>query len=404
MQKGFLNSKKARKALAKAGSSTEVTGSSTSALANEAALPDEVIETNEVIKRAGIITTIPPKGPQTCQMITIPAVKDFILKHLSVLASSRTVSTVKYAVQDTADMGKGLFATSAISFAETFLLEKPLIVFPKNMGPAFSISRPGHAASSDIWTTVCLDESEKMLERVVERMSKEDREEFEALCDDSMADPGKRPLLSRMLCNTLNLDIIEPRGVSFGEGYVGVPRIGARMNHSCSGANVVFDFDPETFTLSYTATRDIKAGDELFLSYVDATATVAQRREGMLAQRFTCVCSACTNATPKTDKLRLEFRARTDLLARVCMEPGPQPPIQTQAWLATTLRMKAEMEKEGLDNEPHFLQVWYALQIMYGRLRDVEKEEMCRRKVEGFLRFPGAIKERKRGPPGSRRM
>lgn len=163
------------------------------------------------------------------------------------------------------------------------------------------------------------------------------------------------------------------------------------------------DFDPETFTFSYTASRDIKAGQQIMRYHVTRTLPVAQRREALIAQQIICTCSACTNATPKTDKLRLEYQARVNILTKACQTSGPLPTAQAQAWLATTLRMKDEMEKEVLDNDPSFMQVWYSLQILYGRLRDEEKEDMCRRRLEGYMKFPGAIRERKKGHPGSRR-
>ncbi|KAF6762571.1 hypothetical protein DFP72DRAFT_876255 [Ephemerocybe angulata] len=406
MKKGFLNSKKARDALDHVPASPSTGSTSTFSTVGDdseaPALQDLVIETDESIKQSAIITTIPPRGSQTCQMVTIPAMKDFLLRRLR--SSDPKISKVKYAVQDTPDMGKGLFATADIAFGETFLVEKPFIVFPKNIGPAFKVSREGIDATSEAWTTVYLKAGEKVLERVLDRLGEEDRDAFNALCDHSIANPKERPILSRMACNAFNLDLQEPPGVqTWGGEYVGVPRIGARINHSCSGANIVEDFDPETFTFSYAASRDIKAGQQIMRYYVTRTLPVAQRRAALSAQQIICTCSACTNATPKTDKLRLEYQARVNILTKACQTSGPLPTAQAQAWLATTLRMKDEMEKEGLDNDPSFMQVWYSLQILYGRLRDEEKEDMCRRRLEGYMEFPGAIRERKKGHPGSRR-
>ncbi|KAF5331659.1 hypothetical protein D9611_007632 [Ephemerocybe angulata] len=202
-----------------------------------------------------------------------------------------------------------------------------------------------------------------------------------------MDDAVKRPWISRLVSNAMNLQMDEPGGLNFGKGYLGIPRVGARINHSCT-ANAVFHFDPDTFNLSYTAMRDIKAGDQIYLSYVPATATRTHRRQGFGRYKFVCRCSACTDATQETDKLRLDFGLLIDSL------PGHSAKLlsmaQAKASLPTIIQLKEALEKEGLDNEPRFMQVWFTLEMLYTNIQDVENAELCSKRGQAYLTFPAA--------------
>ncbi|KAF6762569.1 hypothetical protein DFP72DRAFT_1060822 [Ephemerocybe angulata] len=348
-------------------------------------IPNSFLEANAVLKQSAIIATIPSKGSQSCQMVTTPRTKAFILQQPNISLPTPTTIPIKYAVRVTAGMGKGLFATVDIPFAETFLVEKPLVVLPKNIGEAFMIPRSGLTPAA--WHEACMDEGEKILQRALDRMTEEDRKTFEALCDISMEDAAKRPLISRLVSNAMNLQMDDPSGLNFGNGYVGIPRAGARINHSCT-ANAVFHFDPETFNISYTAMRDIKAGHQIFLSYVGGGGTCTRRKQAMTRYNFVCSCSACTDATQETDKLRLEFRPRIESLA------GPSAKVQSvaqaKALLGSTIQLKKALEKEGLDNEPHFMNVWFALQALYMKTGDVGNAELCGKRAAAYLTFPAA--------------
>ena len=50
--------------------------------------------------------------------------------------------------------------------------------------------------------------------------------------------------------------------------------------------------------------RDIKAGEEIFVSYINEYASVSERREQLESRGFTCACTACSRATPDSDKFR----------------------------------------------------------------------------------------------------
>lgn len=72
---------------------------------------------------------------------------------------------------------------------------------------------------------------------------------------------------------------------------------------SCS-PNTDFEFSLGSFSLQFHALRDIKVGEEIFVSYIDVEVPAAERRERLAPYGFTCVCTACSHATPESDKFR----------------------------------------------------------------------------------------------------
>ncbi|RXW25166.1 hypothetical protein EST38_g648 [Candolleomyces aberdarensis] len=363
MKRGFLKTPKANRPLPSDGLVTakspletkQSQGNDRPVLGHTANAQDHTVLVTDVLKTPAIITAIPStpsSGIQTSQVVTVAPTKELILQNRSLARQIPTPSPVRYAIRETEDMGRGLFATRDVALGENVLVERPLVVLPKNIGSAFKVPRSGQ--NPDQWHEVCMDEAEKLLGLARDRMNEEDRKLFESLCNISAEDPQRRPLVSILVSSAMNLHIRDaPMAQNFGNGYVGIPRLGSRINHSCI-ANAVFNFDPDTFLVSYTATRDIKAGEQVFLAYFPATATLAQRRQGMGRYRFVCKCSACTNATEETDKFRAEAYSHIDNLVRRAMVPSQGPGPSARDLLAQALKLKDQLEREGLDVEPKF--------------------------------------------------
>jgi hypothetical protein len=72
---------------------------------------------------------------------------------------------------------------------------------------------------------------------------------------------------------------------------------------SCS-PNASFEFSLSSFSMQFHAMRDIKAGEEIFYSYTNIYLPAAQRRKQLEPYGFTCACTACSHATPESDKFR----------------------------------------------------------------------------------------------------
>ena len=96
--------------------------------------------------------------------------------------------------------------------------------------------------------------------------------------------------------------------------------------------------------MQFYAVRDIKAGDQLFFSYCLSHDNVAERQATLAPYGFVCKCTACTNATPETDKLRKTFEAKIlDFKRKVATSQV------NETLLKDALRLEKQMVKEGLD-------------------------------------------------------
>lgn len=130
-------------------------------------------------------------------------------------------------------MGLGLFATADISFGERILEERPYVVLPKNIGQAFNVPRTGSTPDADReWHELCMDEAEKLLALAVRRNGQDEADQLRSRCNISSEDPKKRPLTSILVACGMNLEFKDASGVqNFGNGYIGIPRLGSRINH-----------------------------------------------------------------------------------------------------------------------------------------------------------------------------
>jgi len=79
-----------------------------------------------------------------------------------------------------------------------------------------------------------------------------------------------------------------------GRDAGGIFMTAARMNHSCI-ANVSHTFNEALGTLTVHAARDIKAGEEFEISYIDGACRTREQRQIELKENygFVCACPAC---------------------------------------------------------------------------------------------------------------
>lgn len=87
-----------------------------------------------------------------------------------------------------------------------------------------------------------------------------------------------------------------------GGGVVGIFPLFSRINHSCV-PNARNYYNPTLRRLTVHACRDIEAGEQIFVSYVNyACRTQQQRAQDLLRRGVVCGCSACVD--PAVDVLR----------------------------------------------------------------------------------------------------
>jgi len=79
-------------------------------------------------------------------------------------------------------------------------------------------------------------------------------------------------------------------------GFCLAPVVGLTVNHSCA-PNVQFSFSPSHGCMEYRALRDIEAGEEVLVSYVDLVQDTPSRRAALLrSKHFHCSCARCNAA------------------------------------------------------------------------------------------------------------
>jgi len=125
--------------------------------------------------------------------------------------------------------------------------------------------------------------------------------------------------------------------------------------------NVRKSFKLASFSSQFSATRDIKAGEQLSYAYCRLGQFASERQAELDPYGFVCKCSACVNATPESDKFRKTFEAKviqvTSLMKR-------DPNIRL---LQSLLKFEQEMIREGLDGLMEFLTLAMVISVIYTR-------------------------------------
>ncbi len=146
----------------------------------------------------------------------------------------------------------------------------------------------------------------------------------------------------------------------------------AIANHSCS-PNAVVEFDRRTVVLR--ALNPIKAGKQIFISYIDITQSKKTRQEALRSRYFfTCKCPACTenetsyhifvrNPPTAGGKIDVFLPASTlNTTAQAAITALAKPPItaackEASSWLIASRSKKPTRSRR-------FSDLWHALDIM----------------------------------------
>jgi len=143
--------------------------------------------------------------------------------------------------------------------------------------------------------------------------------------------------------------------------------------------NVRIKFKPTSFSVQFYASRDIKTGDQLFVSYSSPRNNLADRQAQLEVFGFICKCPACINATPRADQLRKTFEIE---IGRLIM--AVQDPSNDQTLLENALMLEKDMVKEGLDAQIGFGGLLMVICLLYARLGKVKERDMYRVRVKEF--------------------
>jgi hypothetical protein len=125
-------------------------------------------------------------------------------------------------------------------------------------------------------------------------------------------------------------------------GFGLFPAVGLCVNHSCD-PNSYYAHNPQTGSMEYRTLRDVRASEELTVSYVDVFQDTPQRRQSIAKTRFfLCGCSRCAGydvavkttkaicAAPVTKLSKAETEASRRALSPFYLAPAES---SADAWL-----------------------------------------------------------------------
>lgn len=135
-------------------------------------------------------------------------------------------------------------------------------------------------------------------------------------------------------------------------GHSPVPRTGlfpwySRFNHSCI-PNSYHSYNPTIGRLTIHSTRDVRAGEQLFVSYIDGACRTASERQAELdTWGFECTCEACTIKSNDVIRRRV-FDIERDLAAAAYELPLARWASRSDSFALEMAKTMPAKKKEAL--------------------------------------------------------
>lgn len=205
-------------------------------------------------------------------------------------------------VRATPTMGNGLFATCNIEKGATILEEKPILKFPPSFGAteyedikiAWFCAALGNMREDDIADMEQMHCIRVHHTHTVTRRMIETGFCFNGYCNRDAVDSKKPKQISTDTLILYDTFLINAVGLGSDQKHgIGLFSLYSRINHSCC-PNTHNQWDPDIEREVVRARRDIKAGEQLFTSYIDNGKPREQRIENLRSWGiFGCTCDAC---------------------------------------------------------------------------------------------------------------
>ncbi|PLW07876.1 hypothetical protein PCANC_04800 [Puccinia coronata f. sp. avenae] len=195
--------------------------------------------------------------------------ENYLLKQYS---SQRTpnVSAWKVVPMSARGGGYGVIATRQILPGELIMKEFPLVKI--KIAPS------------------TVDIANRKVERAIQELSGEDRNRFLGLSNAWQNQGDNQIQLSKYS------GIFQTNGMSSGRGYMSIFPSISRLNHACTGAvNAVYHWRENEGREVVHVTKEIKPGEEIFLTYFDSKLPRNDRQSFLRqAYGFNCTCAVCS--------------------------------------------------------------------------------------------------------------
>ncbi|KAK7460841.1 hypothetical protein VKT23_008770 [Stygiomarasmius scandens] len=232
-----------------------------------------------------------------------------------------------YKIVETPGKGMGMFATRDIEWGELIIAERPLLVIPSAIRYMGALAFPANFTRDQLQQAQ-LDQMEKLIEMLVNRMPKENQEAYKKLANCHQED-GSGPLFGISMTNSFALgDYYEPEIPGYPEvatRYSGTCNEISRVNHSCR-PNTQGDWDSPTFSFQLRASKPIKKGEEITLTYISdrVVEPTSERQRQLASYGFTCTCEACSNpeiSDPRSNALKELLKPTFNLMMMDWINP-----------------------------------------------------------------------------------
>lgn len=153
--------------------------------------------------------------------------------------------------------------------------------------------------------------------------------------------------------------------------------------------NIRCTFSSHSFSLQFTAVKDIKAGEQLFYSYTRPDLSAKARQHKLAPYGIVCECYACANATPESDRLHQELSQRIQRFQELSNEwlQGPANRL-TEKTLEPLFELKGAIEKEGLETEDNYMLLLNVLHRVYSKMGFVAKAAKYRAGLDKIIALP----------------
>ncbi|KAI0065785.1 SET domain-containing protein [Artomyces pyxidatus] len=273
----------------------------------------------------------------------------------------------RYRITQVSGLGVGLVVTEDHAPGSVIVRECPLLVMPLFV---LAANRAGIPVPSDLLVPAVkhLDDNEARLFRGLYN------------CHPTRGDEVE-DLWNIMKTNAISIGSLP----GFHGQYTAVYSDICRINHSCS-PNAIYGWDLQSFTGEVRASRLIKKGEEVFITYIDNRGPYdVRQRQLQNTYNFTCACPACSLSEAE----RKRSDVRRSLLSRIWRS---SPDSDVEAWMfdhklpedliiKRFLRYADIMEQEML-SDAQWITIARALVMAYSALREVEGAKKWAKKAK----------------------
>ncbi|KAG6915540.1 hypothetical protein DXG01_011005 [Tephrocybe rancida] len=252
--------------------------------------------------------------------------------------------------------GLGMFATRDLVMGDHILTERPLTVTPTVIPmPHFAQSLEAKGIKDDPREHAILDKWENAyLRPCFERLNSEQQADFLDLANAHTED-GSGPILGVIRTNGF-----EVAGVVDPEPNTGGDPSADRL------------FDIPSFSFQLRATRSIKSGDEIFVSYCNVLEPASSRQAYLASYGIRCACTSCLPPTTLSDARRLALRASIDAIDDNFDIWLADPLLADDYTIKISLRWIGIIQQEELEASDAYRHHLHAIMRAYVALGDLE--------------------------------